>query len=229
MPFSGPPLLKNIDKLFKINKKLSLLKPKKKHYQYYFSSHSASNNIMKSKQELKNFFRNYFHFKSYAYKNNKPFRLKNFNAKDFSKMPEYYIMPFNLGITQTVKKYAPSLSEITYCNWLNNEDLNFYIKNFLKSGIKKPLYWYRVMLSKKEKLRIIKLNLPRCISIPSIFISGSADWGMYQKPGDLESMESSFLKNYFGRFIIDKAGHWVQQEQPNKTFKAIINFLKKIK
>ena len=228
MPFSGPPLLKNIDNLFNINKKLSFLKPKKKHYQYYFSSYSAANNIMKNKNEFKIFLRNYFHFKSYDYSNNKPFRLKSFTANNLCKMPEYYIMNLNLGITQTVKKYAPSLNEINNCKWLNNQDLHYYLKNFLKSGIKKPLFWYRVMLSNKEKLRIIKLNLPRYISIPSIFISGSADWGMYQKPGDLENMESLFLKNYFGKVIINKAGHWVQQEQPDKTFNALINFFKKI-
>ena len=228
MPFPGPPSYKNIDRLFRLNKKLSLLKPKKKHYQYYFSSYGAANNIMKNKQELKTFFRNYFHFKSNDYRDNKPFRLKSLTAKNLCKMPEYYIMHYNLGITQTVKKYAPSLSEINNCKWLNNEDLNFYIKAFLKSGIRKPLCWYRVMLSRKEKLRIINLNLPQHISIPSIFISGSADWGIYQKPGDLENMESMFLKNYFGRVIIDKAGHWIQQEQPDKTFNAINNFFKKV-
>ena len=228
MPFPGPPSYENIDRLFKINKKLSLLKPKKKHYQYYFSSYGAAINIMKNKKELKNFFRNYFHFKSNDYKDNKPFRLKSFTVKNLCKMPEYYIMYYNLGITQTVKKYAPSLSEIHNCKWLNNEDLNFYLKAFSKSGIKKPLYWYRVMLSRKEKLRIINFNLPRHISIPSIFISGSTDWGIYQKPGDLENMESLFLKNYFGRVIINKAGHWVQQEQPDKTFNVIINFFKTI-
>ena len=72
------------------------------------------------------------------------------------------------------------------------------------------------------------MNLQNSIYTPSIFISGDADWGMYQKPGDLEKMENIFFKNYFGRFIIQQAGHWVQQEQPNKTFQAIINFLKKL-
>ena len=84
------------------------------------------------------------------------------------------------------------------------------------------------MLSKKEILKIIKLNLPVSINVPSIFISGNADWGMYQKPGDLEKMEKVFLKNYYGRFIIKQAGHWVQQEQPNETFNLILKFLKKI-
>ena len=55
MPFPGPPMLKNINKLLEMNKKLALLEPKRKHYQYYFSSHGAANNIIKCKQGLNNF------------------------------------------------------------------------------------------------------------------------------------------------------------------------------
>ena len=228
MPFSGPPTLKSITSMYKINKKLALLKPKRKHYQSYFSSYGANDNIMQCKQGLSNFFRSYFYFKSYDYKGNKPFKLKSFTAKEISKMPEYYIMKFNLGMAQTVKKYSPTEKQILSCKWLNKIDLKYYIKNYLHSGIKKPLSWYKVMLSKKEQLKIIKLNLPKSIYIPSVFISGSADWGMYQKPGDLEKMENVFLSNYFGRFIVKQAGHWVQQEQPKKTFELIMKFLNKI-
>ena len=46
MPFSGPPKKTNINKLFNLNKKLAMLSPKKKHYQYYFSSYKASKNII---------------------------------------------------------------------------------------------------------------------------------------------------------------------------------------
>ncbi len=228
MPFSGPPILKNINKMLKMNQKLALLEPKRKHYQYYFSSYGAAKNMMECKQGLKKFLRSYFYFKSYDYKGNNPFKLKSFTAKELSKMPEYYIMKFNLGMAQTVKKYSPTKLQVSKCNWLNEVDLGYYVKNYLDSGIKNPLSWYRVMLSQKEKLRIIKLNLTKSIYIPSIFISGSADWGMYQKPGDLEKMENVFLKNYYGRFIVKRAGHWVQQEQPNETFNLIIKFLRKI-
>lgn len=228
MPFPGPPIVKNINNMEQINQKLALLKPKRKHYQYYFSSYGADKNIMKCKQGLNSFLRSYFHFKSFDYKGNKPFELKSFTATEISKMPEYYIMKLNLGMAQTVKKYSPRQKEVSSCKWLNDIDLKYYVKNFFNAGIKKPLLWYRVMLSKREKLRIIKLNLPKSIYIPSIFISGKADWGIFQKPGDLEKMENIFFKNYFGRFIIQKAGHWVQQEQPNKTFEIIINFLKKL-
>ena len=36
------------------------------------------------------------------------------------------------------------------------------------------------------------------------------------------------IENYFGRVIINKAGHWVQQEKPTETFKEIISFLYKV-
>ena len=55
MPFPGPPIIKNIGHMEEINQKLALLKPKRKHYQYYFSSYGANKNIMKCKQGLNSF------------------------------------------------------------------------------------------------------------------------------------------------------------------------------
>ena len=106
MPFPGPPIIKNIGNMKEINQKLALLKPKRKHYQYYFSSYGANKNIMKCKQGLNSFFRSYFYFKSYDYKKNTPFKLKSFTAEEISKMPEYYIMKLNLGMAQTVKIFS---------------------------------------------------------------------------------------------------------------------------
>ena len=88
MPFSGPPILKNINKMLRMNQKLASLKPKRKHYQYYFASYGAANNIMKCKQGLNNFLRSYFYFKSYDYKENNPYRLNSFTAKEISNVSD---------------------------------------------------------------------------------------------------------------------------------------------
>ena len=61
-----------------------------------------------------------------------------------------------------------------------------------------------------------------------IFISGNTDWGMHQKPGDLECMQEKFFENNYGTFIIKDAGHWVQQEQPQKTSATILKFYKEL-
>jgi len=84
-----------------------------------------------------------------------------------------------------------------------------------------------MMLDEKEKKKIINLKLPVRLDIPAIFIAGQADWGIYQKPGEYENM-NKFFTNYFKTFIVDNAGHWVQQENPKKTFTIMNNFYKYI-
>jgi pimeloyl-ACP methyl ester carboxylesterase len=54
----------------------------------------------------------------------------------------------------------------------------------------------------------------RTIDVPSCFIAGKSDWGVYQKPGDFEKMQNSVCTRMLGCHLVDGAGHWVQQEQP---------------
>ena len=81
------------------------------------------------------------------------------------------------------------------------------------------------MLDKTEQKKILNLKLPQTLEFPSIFIAGKSDWGIYQKPGEYENMKKFFTNN-FQTYIIENAGHWVQQENPEQTFKIINNFYK---
>ena len=227
MPFSGTFSKNSQFDLRKINTNLRLLKPPKKHYQIYFSGRTANKNMMHCKQGVTNFLRAYYHFKSYDYYGNKPQKLKNFSAKELSKMPEYYIMKRNKGMAQTVNNYMPKQNQIKKCQWLTNSDLKVYSTHFKKNTFQGPLNWYKMMLNLKENKKIKDLKLSNFIDIPTIFISGKSDWGIYQKPGQLEDMKK-FFKKFHGIFLIKKAGHWVQQEQPEKTFQAMNKFYKSI-
>ena len=71
--------------------------------------------------------------------------------------------------------------------------------------------------------------LPKSVSTPTLFIAGKSDWGIYQKPGDLDKMRKSFFKNFFGVILINNAGHWVQQENPDDTCKYLVKFYRKLK
>tara|TARA_B100002019_G_scaffold275252_1_gene272959 strand:- start:859 stop:1125 length:267 start_codon:yes stop_codon:yes gene_type:complete len=62
------------------------------------------------------------------------------------------------------------------------------------------------------------------IDVPACFIAGTKDWGIYQKPGALDIMEQKLCSNYKGTYIIQNAGHWVQQEKPQEVAKVLINF-----
>jgi pimeloyl-ACP methyl ester carboxylesterase len=61
--------------------------------------------------------------------------------------------------------------------------------------------------------------------VPSCFISGAQDWGNHQKPGALEKMQASACTNMLGFHLIEGAGHWVQQEQPQEVSRLMLRFL----
>ena len=61
----------------------------------------------------------------------------------------------------------------------------------------------------------------RTIDIPSLFISGINDWGTYQRPGAVKKM-SSIMTKFKGVSLVENAGHWVQQENPEKVSKLIL-------
>ena len=62
--------------------------------------------------------------------------------------------------------------------------------------------------------------------MPSCFIAGKSDWGIYQKPGDIERMQNSACMQMLGCHLLDGAGHWVQQEQPEEVSKLLVQFLR---
>ena len=65
----------------------------------------------------------------------------------------------------------------------------------------------------------------RTIDVPSLFIGGKSDWGVYQNPGALERMQKTVCTQMLGTHLVDGAGHWVQQEQSEEVSKLLLQFL----
>jgi pimeloyl-ACP methyl ester carboxylesterase len=59
-----------------------------------------------------------------------------------------------------------------------------------------------------------------------MFIAGKSDWGRYQRPGNLERMQTSACTHMQGCYVLDGAGHWVQQEQPEQVSTLLTQFLR---
>ena len=118
----------------------------------------------------------------------------------------------------------PSQSEIDACGWLPDRQLKVYSDAFSRTGFQAALNWYRCGTSGKF-MPEMELFAGRTIDVPSLFIAGASDWGIYQKPGDIERMQESFCTDMRGCHLIEGAGHWVQQEQPEETVRLLIQFL----
>ena len=223
-PFEGTNKIeigKKVDKV-DIHKDLASLSRPRKHYQWYYSEIYANDDMMNCSQGLKNFLRAYYHVKSGDWKNNKPYKLSSWSASELEKLPEYYIMDYELTMAEQVNINMPSDQEIKSCLWLTNDELEYYVDSFNKTSFQGGLNYYRCMTSDLNKK--LRLYSDLKILVPSIFIAGKLDWGIYQKPDAFENMQKSATTNMLGCFFVDNAGHWVQQEQPDEVIKLVLNF-----
>jgi pimeloyl-ACP methyl ester carboxylesterase len=127
-------------------------------------------------------------------------------------------------MAETVAAEAPTDAEIAACAWLPEDELRVYSAEFARTGFQGGLQWYRHITEPKSSAEL-QLFSGRAIDVPSIFIAGKSDWGVYQSPGALEAMMSTACTQFRGAHLLDGAGHWVQQEQPQAVSKLIAQFL----
>src|SRR5882672_6674299 len=128
-------------------------------------------------------------------------------------MPTYYIMDRDLGMAQTVAREMPSDAEIADCGWLPDDALRVYSAEYERNGFQGGLQWYRGMAD-ASTIAELQIFSGRTIDVPSMFIAGGSDWGVYQNPGAFEAMQKTACTRMQACHLIDGAGHWVQQEQP---------------
>jgi pimeloyl-ACP methyl ester carboxylesterase len=207
-----------------IHDELAALERPRKHYHWYYSSRQANADMRDCAQGIHAFLRAYYHFKSADWKGNKPFRLASWSAAELAKMPTYYIMDLDRGMAETVAPEMPSAAEIAACKWLSDDELRVYSAAYERTGFQGGLQWYRCGTSDKYTPEL-EIFSGRTIDVPSCFISGRSDWGVYQRPGHLESMQHSVCTRMLGCHLVDGAGHWVQQEQPEQVTGLILSFL----
>jgi len=233
-PFGGPPPLPfdtaeqkpssnagNPD----IHAALAALKPPRKHYQWYYSTREADGNMRNCGQGIHAFLRAYYHYKSADWRENKPFPLESWSAEELAKLPTYYIMERDKGMAESVAPYVPSSAEIAACKWLPDGELSVYAEEYRRNGFQGGLQWYRCRTSPRYSAEL-QIFSGCAIEVPSCFIAGKSDWGVYQKPGEFERMQSSACARMLGCHLLDGAGHWVQQEQPEQVAKLLLEFLR---
>ena len=207
-----------------IHDELVGLERPRKHYQWYYSTREADDNMRNCSQGVHAFLRAYYHYKSADWKQNKPFPLESWSADELAKLPTYYIMDLDKGMAETVAPEMPSASEIAACKWLPDAELSVYSAEYGRNGFQGGLQWYRCMTNSKY-VGELQVFSGRSIDVPSLFIAGKSDWGIYQRPGDIEKMQSSACTQMLGCHLVEGAGHWVQQEQPEKVIGLLSEFL----
>jgi pimeloyl-ACP methyl ester carboxylesterase len=201
----------------------------KKHYQWYYSSvKQADSDMINAGQGLKEFFRGYFYFKSAQHpKNQNVFELKEWTADELCKLPEYYVMPLDSTMPQTVLSNVPDsvVLQQEMSSWLTEDELQMYADEYQHSSFRGGLQHYKCMTSGYDQNQM-KLFSGMKIKCPATFISGLNDWANQLEPGSLKKLGTKDIcEDWRGLELIDGAGHWISEEQPEKLVKAIMKFL----
>lgn len=108
----------------------------------------------------------------------------------------------------------PKVSKIT-----TEEEIEYYIQQFKKSGFRGPLNWYR---NTERNWKWSCKALGRKILVPALMVTAEKD--IVLRPEMSKNMENwiPFLK----RGHIEDCGHWTQIEKPAEVNQILIKWLK---
>ena len=104
--------------------------------------------------------------------------------------------------------------------WLSDEDLEFYIQEFTRSGFRGPLNYYRNHNLTWE----LTAGAPNQIHQPSMFVAGDKDGVILMAAQALQAMPE-YLTDLRINTLLPNVGHWTQQEDPVGVNAKIMEFL----
>ncbi|KAL2434977.1 hypothetical protein ABEF95_011861 [Exophiala dermatitidis] len=204
----------------------------RKHYKWYYCTSDANADMTyPTGADLHRFMRGYFHLKSADWDANDPHPLQGWSADELAKMPRYYIMDLADTMRQAVARDMevedPETVSSRSSRWLSDQELAVYVEEYSRTTFQGGLNWYRVQ-TQPAIAADLEVWTGALISVPTLFVAGKRDWGTFQEPGAIEAMESgkSVRRDmYKGTVLVDGAGHWVNQEQPERCVQEILKIV----
>lgn len=229
-PFGGPPPIP-FDTVRaprppapSIHDALAALPRPRKHYQWHYASRCANDDLLHPPQGLHDLLRAYYHHKSADWPGNQPEPLLGWTATELARLPTYYVMDLHQGMAETVAPQMPTPAQVAACAWLPEAALRVYSGEYQRTGFQGGLNWYRCSIGESHQAEL-QVFAGRRIEVPALFIAGRSDWGIHQKPGALAAMQTGACAQLRGVHLVEGAGHWVQQEQPEAVNQLLIGFL----
>ena len=210
------------------------LHPPRRDYQVYWASKQADEDMKHVAQGMSDFFRAFYYMKGGEFPANqnltplRPMQTAREAAEENARMPEYYVMRRDRGMPATMAAYMPSKEYIANCKWLRQAECDVYGQEYAASGWTGALHNYRHRRSSGFPAnRAEQLTFSgRTIDVPAQFIAGIQDWGANRIAGGALGAGRSGYTKFKGVQLVDRAGHWPQEEQPEIVSGQLLRFLK---
>jgi pimeloyl-ACP methyl ester carboxylesterase len=111
-------------------------------------------------------------------------------------------------------------------DWLNEEDLDYVVSLFESAGFRGGINYYRNFHRNWE---ITPQLSGAKVTVPTLFVAGERDvviGGASQE--QLTGSMSRVVEDLRGVVLLPEAGHWIQQELPEDTNRAVLEFLNEL-
>jgi len=210
------------------------LNPPRRGYQEYWATKQADEDMKHVPQGMSDFFRAFYYMKGHEFPGNqnltplRPMQTAKAAAEENARMPEYYVMRRDRSMPATMAAYMPSREYVANCKWFTQAECDVYGQEYSRSGWTGALHNYRHRRDSSyppnyaEQLTFSG----RTIDVPAQFIAGIQDWGANRGAGGAKGAGRTGFTNFKGVRLVDGAGHWPHEEQPEIVAQHLVSFLK---
>jgi pimeloyl-ACP methyl ester carboxylesterase len=210
------------------------LNPPRRGYQDYWASPEADIDMKHVPQGMTDFFRAFYYMKSADFPGNQNLQPMHAvhtakeAAEQNARMPEYYAMRRGMSMPATVAAAMPDAAYIKACKWMTEPECEVYGLEYTRSGWTGALHEYRHRRNNAYAATLAEqLTFSgRTIDVPSQAIAGREDWGANRTVGGPLNIGKSGFTQFKGVHMVEGAGHWAHEEQPEQVSELLTAFLR---
>ena len=107
--------------------------------------------------------------------------------------------------------------------WLTENDIDFYVQEFTRTGFTGGLNWYR---NHDLSWELLGAFAGARVTVPALYVAGDRDLvGSFRGMEQLIANLNFFVPQLQRTILLSGCGHWTQQERASEVNEAIIEFL----
>ena len=111
--------------------------------------------------------------------------------------------------------------------WLTQADVDFYAREFTRTGFRGGLNWYRNI---DRNWELLAPWTGAKVTVPALFVAGDRDLVLAFRGMDrLLPALKQFVPELRQTIILPGCGHWTQQERPGEVNAAMLKFLEEVR
>jgi pimeloyl-ACP methyl ester carboxylesterase len=110
--------------------------------------------------------------------------------------------------------------------WLTDADLDFYVQQFMQSGFRGGLNWYRNI---DRNWELMAPYAGASVTVPALYMAGDLDLVVaFPRMKEVIADLARYIPQLRGTIMLSGCGHWTQQERAGEVNKAMIEFLRSL-